>query len=188
MIDYLLNLSEIEIFFLIVGFVGQGLFASRFIVQWIFSEKKGESYIPVIFWYLSIFGGLGLLTYVKFKDTDYTQKAIRILHSPIITLTKDNDYNDIRFSMAAMGAVDIEPKKMKKFYDSYQYFASLLQNNKFKIDFRLEAGDIFCFNNRRVLHGRTEFEPNSGNRHLQGYYIERDEIIGRLNFFNNIKV
>ena len=28
----------------------------------------------------------------------------------------------------------------------------------------------------------------SGNRHLQGYYIERDEIIGRLNYFNKIKV
>ena len=129
-----------------------------------------------------------LRNHIKFKDTDYTQKAVRILHSPIITLTKDNDFNDIRFSMAAMGAVDVDPKKMKKFYDAYQYFASLLQNKKFKIDFRLEAGDIFCFNNRRVLHGRTEFDPNSGNRHLQGYYIERDEIIGRLNYFNNIKV
>ena len=127
-------------------------------------------------------------THVKFKDTDYTQKAVRILHSPIITLTKDNNFNNIRFSMAAMGAVDVDPKKMKKFYDAYQYFASLLQNRKFKIDFRLEAGDIFCFNNRRVLHGRTEFDQNSGNRHLQGYYIERDEIIGRLNYFNNIKV
>ncbi len=127
-------------------------------------------------------------THVKFKDTDYTQKAIRILHSPIITLTKDNDFNDIRFSMAAMGAIDINPKKMKEFYDAYQLFASLLHNNKFKINFRLNAGDIFCFNNRRVLHGRTEFDPNSGNRHLQGYYVERDEIIARLNYFNNIKV
>ena len=127
-------------------------------------------------------------TYVKFKDTDYTQKSIRILHSPIITLTKDEDFNDIRFSMAAMGAVDVNPRKMKRFYDAYQYFASLLQNKKFKIDFRLEAGDIFCFNNRRVLHGRTEFDPNSGNRHLQGYYIERDEIIARLNYFNKVKV
>ena len=127
-------------------------------------------------------------TFVKFKDTDYTQKAIRILHSPIITLTKDKDFNDIRFSMAAMGAIDVDPNKMKKFYDAYQYFASLLQNNTFKIDFRLEAGDIFCFNNRRVLHGRTEFDPNSGNRHLQGYYVERDEINARLNYFNKIKV
>ena len=53
MIEYFYNLEKIEIIFLTIGFVGQGLFASRFIVQWIFSEKKGESYIPVIFWYAS---------------------------------------------------------------------------------------------------------------------------------------
>ncbi len=127
-------------------------------------------------------------TYVKFKDNDYTQKAIRIFHSPIITMTKDNDFNDIRFSMAAMGIVDINPTKMKKFYEAYQYFASILHSSKFKIDFRLESGDIFCFNNRRILHGRTEYDPNSGKRHLQGYYIERDEIISRLNYLRKITI
>ena len=127
-------------------------------------------------------------TYVKFKDTDYTQKATRVLHSPLITLTKDSDFNDIRFSMAAMGTVDVDSKKMKKFYEAYYLFAKLLHNKKFKIDFRLESGDIFCFNNRRVLHGRTSFDPNSGNRHLQGYYLERDEILARLNYFNKLQV
>jgi len=67
MLNYINNLSNYEIFFLIIGFIGQGLFASRFIFQWIYSEKKGESSIPVIFWYLSIFGGLGLLTYAVFR-------------------------------------------------------------------------------------------------------------------------
>lgn len=67
MINYLNNLSSVEIFFLIIGFLGQGLFASRFIFQWIYSEKKGESTIPIIFWYLSIFGGIGLLTYAIFR-------------------------------------------------------------------------------------------------------------------------
>ena len=67
MINYIQNLHNIEIIFLAIGFVGQGLFASRFIFQWIYSEKKGESAIPVIFWYLSIFGGLGLLTYAVFR-------------------------------------------------------------------------------------------------------------------------
>jgi gamma-butyrobetaine dioxygenase len=127
-------------------------------------------------------------TYVKFKDTDYTQKATRVLHSPLITLTKDSDFNDIRFSMAAMGTVDVDSKKMKKFYEAYYLFAKLLHNKKFKIDFRLESGDIFCFNNRRILHGRTSFDPNSGNRHLQGYYLERDEILARLNYFNKLQV
>ena len=67
MFNYFLNLSNIELSFLIIGFVGQGLFASRFIVQWIYSEKKGESHIPLIFWYLSIFGGIGLLIYAIFR-------------------------------------------------------------------------------------------------------------------------
>ena len=67
MINYLNTLSNIEIFFLIIGFLGQGLFASRFVVQWIYSEKKGESSIPILFWYLSIFGGIGLLTYAIFR-------------------------------------------------------------------------------------------------------------------------
>jgi lipid-A-disaccharide synthase-like uncharacterized protein len=67
MINYINNLTNIEIFFLIIGFLGQGLFASRFIFQWIYSEKKGESYIPVIFWYLSILGGIGLLIYALFR-------------------------------------------------------------------------------------------------------------------------
>ena len=55
MLNYLNSLSNTEIIFLSIGFVGQGLFASRFIVQWIYSEKKGESHIPLVFWYLSIF-------------------------------------------------------------------------------------------------------------------------------------
>jgi len=67
MFEYFNNLSQIEIIFLIIGFVGQGLFASRFIVQWIYSEKKGESQIPIVFWYLSIFGGIGLLIYAIFR-------------------------------------------------------------------------------------------------------------------------
>ena len=65
MTDYFINLTRIEILFLCIGFVGQGLFASRFVIQWIYSEK-GISYIPII-WYLSIFGGLGLLIYAIFR-------------------------------------------------------------------------------------------------------------------------
>ena len=67
MINYFLSLTTIELIFLCIGFIGQGLFASRFIVQWLYSEKVGESSIPITFWYLSIFGGIGLLTYAIFR-------------------------------------------------------------------------------------------------------------------------
>ena len=69
MINYINSLSSTELIFLIIGFLGQGLFASRFIVQWIYSEKQGKSSIPVVFWYLSIMGGIGLLIYaISRKD------------------------------------------------------------------------------------------------------------------------
>ena len=129
-----------------------------------------------------------LETNVKFKDNDYTQNTTRIFHSPLITLNKDLDYNDIRFSIATMAAIDIHPDKMEFFYKSYRKFASLIHNKKFNIHFKLEAGDIFCFNNRRILHGRKEFDPNSGHRHLQGYYLDRDELLSRLNFLKKISI
>ena len=67
MIEYLESLSNKEIIFLLIGFIGQGLFASRFIFQWIYSEKLGRSAIPVVFWYLSIVGGGSLLIYAIFR-------------------------------------------------------------------------------------------------------------------------
>tara|TARA_A100001011_G_scaffold36896_1_gene35051 strand:- start:2352 stop:3476 length:1125 start_codon:yes stop_codon:yes gene_type:complete len=119
---------------------------------------------------------------LKFRDKDYTQQSHRSFHAPAISLTKDNDFHDIRFSVATMDALDCHPDIMDKVYKAHHRFGNLLHDKKFQINFRLEPGDIFSFNNRRVLHGRTEFDPNSGHRHLQGYYMDRDEIIGRLNY------
>ena len=42
----------------ILGFLGQALFASRFIIQWFKSEIEGRSVVPLAFWYFSIAGGL----------------------------------------------------------------------------------------------------------------------------------
>jgi lipid-A-disaccharide synthase-like uncharacterized protein len=48
---------------LLIGFAGQGLFASRFIVQWFQSEREGRSVIPLAFWYFSLVGGIVTLAY-----------------------------------------------------------------------------------------------------------------------------
>ena len=119
---------------------------------------------------------------LKFRDKDYTQESHRSFYGSAVSLTKDGDYNDIRFSVATMDALDCHPDLMDKVYKAHHRFGNLLHDDKFQINFRLEPGDIFSFNNRRVLHGRTSFNPNSGERHLQGYYMDRDEIIGRLNY------
>ena len=46
-----------------VGLIGQSAFFARFLVQWIASERAGESYIPLSFWYLSVIGSLVMLVY-----------------------------------------------------------------------------------------------------------------------------
>lgn len=48
---------------LAVGFLGQALFSTRFILQWIASERQRKSVVPVAFWWFSLLGGVTLLTY-----------------------------------------------------------------------------------------------------------------------------
>jgi len=45
------------------GYTGQALFTGRMLVQWIATEKRKQSVVPVLFWWLSLFGGLILLIY-----------------------------------------------------------------------------------------------------------------------------
>ena len=52
---------------LAIGFAGQALFASRFVIQWLKSEMEGRSVIPVSFWYCSVAGGVVVLAYAIYK-------------------------------------------------------------------------------------------------------------------------
>jgi lipid-A-disaccharide synthase-like uncharacterized protein len=54
----------------IIGFSGIGIFGTRFIIQWLHSEKHQESRIPNIFWWQSLLGTLFCLLYfLRQKDT-----------------------------------------------------------------------------------------------------------------------
>lgn len=50
-----------------LGLAGQAAFSGRFIVQWIATERKRASVVPVAFWWLSIAGGLMLLAYAIYR-------------------------------------------------------------------------------------------------------------------------
>ncbi len=45
------------------GFLGQALFTARMLAQWVATERKRQSVVPVVFWWLSLFGGLILSVY-----------------------------------------------------------------------------------------------------------------------------
>lgn len=50
-----------------IGFAGQAIFGTRFIVQWIATERKRRSVVPVSFWYLSLLGSVFLLAYSIYR-------------------------------------------------------------------------------------------------------------------------
>lgn len=50
-----------------VGFLGQGMFSMRFLIQWVQSERQKRSIIPVAFWYFSVAGGSLLLAYAIYR-------------------------------------------------------------------------------------------------------------------------
>jgi lipid-A-disaccharide synthase-like uncharacterized protein len=58
-----MTLETIPSSWLAIGFLGQAMFSGRFLVQWIASERKRASVIPVAFWWLSLVGGATLLVY-----------------------------------------------------------------------------------------------------------------------------
>jgi lipid-A-disaccharide synthase-like uncharacterized protein len=51
----------------VLGFFGQAFFAGRFLVQWIVSERRSESVIPMAFWILSLLGGSLLFIYALYR-------------------------------------------------------------------------------------------------------------------------
>ena len=59
------NLSLNELIWVLIGTLGQLVFFSRWIVQWLSSEKKQSSVIPVAFWWFSLIGGFITLIYAK---------------------------------------------------------------------------------------------------------------------------
>lgn len=59
--------SAAEFAWVLIGLLAQVLFGGRFVLQWIRSERAGESVVPVAFWWLSIFGGALMLAYALYR-------------------------------------------------------------------------------------------------------------------------
>lgn len=50
-----------------IGLIGQGAFFGRMFVQWVVSERSGQSQVPEIFWWFSLIGGMSLFTYFVWR-------------------------------------------------------------------------------------------------------------------------
>ena len=111
-------------------------------------------------------------TPVRFKyidaDTELTASA------PPIELDVSGALRAIHFSPRLDFVPLFAPERLEAYYRARRKFDHRLRAPDFEIRFLLRTGDLVMFDNCRLLHGRTAFDPAEGLRHLQGCYIDID--------------
>ncbi|WP_020682371.1 gamma-butyrobetaine dioxygenase [Marinobacterium rhizophilum] len=112
--------------------------------------------------------------YNKDRNSDYRFRG------PAIVLDGQGAVSEIRFANFLRGPLDVPPDQVVRHYRAYRTFISLTREARFQFEYRLVPGDLLVFDNRRVLHARRAFDLQQGQRHLQGCYVDRDELLSRI--------
>ena len=94
--------------------------------------------------------------------------------APPIELDVNGRVRTIHFSPRLDFVPLLPPEELSAYYRARRVFDHLLRTSEFEIRFLLNRGDLVMFDNCRLLHGRTRFDPQEGLRHLQGCYIDID--------------
>ena len=112
----------------------------------------------------------------RFKDNDYDIRY----REPLIGLDSAGQPRQVRFNISCMHSPVVTPQNMATAYRAYRRFAALIVDPRYRMRFKMAAGDIVGFDNSRVFHGRTAFDETGGRRHLQGIYVDQDEFLSRI--------
>jgi len=121
-----------------------------------------------------------ILTKVKVRFQFIDKEVVLENWSELITLDENNNFKQVKFSPRLDFVPILEKKKLDLYYKARKKISDLYNSEKFRIEFKLEQSDLLMMDNHRLLHGRTEFNPNEGNRFLQGCYIDFDSTEGKL--------
>jgi gamma-butyrobetaine dioxygenase len=73
----------------------------------------------------------------------------------------------------------VDQRDIPRAYESLRVFATMARDPRFQLSYPFTPGDLVCFDNRRILHGRDGFE-SGGERHLRGAYADHDDLYSRL--------
>ena len=117
---------------------------------------------------------LSMSFYNKDKDSDYRFKG------PALVTDSSGAVVEVRLANFLRGPLDIPADQVMSLYSAYRCFMQLTREARFQYFHRLNAGDLLVFDNRRVLHARNAFDLKQGERHLQGCYVDRDELLSRI--------
>jgi gamma-butyrobetaine dioxygenase len=100
--------------------------------------------------------------------------------APVISLADDGSLREVRFHTALREPLDVPLELVAPMHRAMHAFETLCRRDDVRVCVHLEAGDTMVFHNRRVLHGRTAFDPNGGRRSLHGAYVDVDEWLSRI--------
>jgi len=123
-----------------------------------------------------------LLASVKIRFTYMSKDTILENWGETIELNKDASLKRIRLSPRLDYVPVLKKDQLNQFYKARSFFIKLCNSRKFMIQFKLEPGDLMIMDNYRTLHGRTAYNMNVGERHLQGCYIDHDSAESKMNY------
>lgn len=118
--------------------------------------------------------GLQLLasTPVRFRFIDANEELIE--RRPIVQRDASGRMTGVHYSPRLDYMPLLDAATTRRFQRARRRLSELFADPRFELRFPLRAGELMMFNNSRVLHGRTAYDPNEGRRHLQGCYIDLD--------------
>jgi gamma-butyrobetaine dioxygenase len=100
--------------------------------------------------------------------------------TPIIATDLRGDARSVHYNTRSAQPLRLPEDLMGEYYEAYLRFGRMLEAPEYRIQFKLDPGDLFIVDNLRVLHGRTEYAASGGERHLQGCYADRDGLRSTL--------
>ncbi len=110
----------------------------------------------------------------RHRDSDYR------FSGPIIETDAKGAVTEIRNTGFLRFFPDMADSDIARAYRALRLFTAHCRSHRFICRTPFQAGDLVLFDNRRILHGRDSFDPQSGTRRLEGCYLDRDEILSRL--------
>ncbi len=108
----------------------------------------------------------------RFHDDSFDIRYRR----PIINQHANGEFDCLVFNAHLADVTDLETGLIYDFYAAYQRFMMYIRDPKYRFHHALKPGQMVMFDNQRVLHGRAEFDPSSGERHYRGFYIDYNEV------------
>ena len=109
---------------------------------------------------------------VRFEYRDATTHLVSV--KPMIELDGEGQMTGVHYSPRLDDIPLMSQDDTRRYHAARKRLGLLFEDPQYELRFRLNAGEMMMFDNNRVLHGRTAFNPAEGHRQLQGCYVDRD--------------